>query len=77
MMSNLSIFFCKFIYLFIYLFIFWLRWVFVVVHGLSLVAVSRGHSSLLCAGLSLWWLLLLQSMGSRCTGLSSCGTWTQ
>ena len=26
-----------------------------------------------CMGFSLWWLLLLQSMGSRCTGFSSCG----
>ena len=48
--------------LFIY---FWLRWVFVAVHGLSLVAVNGGYSSLRCAGFSLWWLLLLQSMGSR------------
>ena len=31
--------FLKFIYLFIY---FWLRWIFVVARGLSLVAVSRG-----------------------------------
>ena len=64
-----------FIYLFIYLFIYWLRWVFVAVCGLSLVAASRGYSSLLCEGFSLRWLLLLQSMGSRCTGFSSCGTW--
>ena len=33
----------KFIYIFIY---FWLRWVFVAARGLSLVAVSRGCSSL-------------------------------
>ena len=38
--------------LFIY---FWLCWVFVSVGGLSLVAVSGGHSSLRCAGLSLSW----------------------
>ena len=54
------------IYLF-YLFYFWLRWVFAATHGLSLVAVSGGYSSLR-------WLLLLRSTGSRCTGFSSCGT---
>ena len=44
-------FFKLFIYLYIYL---WLCWVFVSVRGLSLVAASVGHSSLRCAGLSLW-----------------------
>ena len=43
-------------------------------HGLSLVAASRGYSSLWCAGFSLRWLLLLQSTGSRRTGFSSCGS---
>ena len=33
-----------------------------------------GFLSLQCAGLSLWWLLLLQSR-LECTGFSSCGTW--
>ena len=33
--------------------------------GLSLVAVSRGYSSLRHAGFSLRWLLLLRSTGSR------------
>ena len=68
-----------YIYLFMYLFIyfFWLRWVFVAARGLSLVAASRGHSSLQCTGLSLQWPLLLQSTGSRHAGLSSCGTWAQ
>ena len=67
--------FYSFLKFFIYfnLFYFWLCWVFIAVHGLSLVAVSGGYSLLQCAGFSLWWLLLLQSMGSRCTGLSSCG----
>ena len=47
-------------YLFLNLFIyFWLCWVFVAAWGLSLVAASRGYSSLRCAGFSLWWLLLL------------------
>ena len=57
--------------LFIY---FWLCWVFVAACGLSLVAVSRGYSSLRCVGFSLRWLLLLCSTGSRCTGVSSCGS---
>ena len=61
-------------YLVIY---FWLRWVFVAARGLSLVAASGGYSFLWCAGFSLWWLLLLQNMRSRCTGFSSCGTWAQ
>ena len=56
---------------------FWLHWVFVAACGLSLVVESRGYSSLWCAGFSLGWLLLLQSMGSRCMGFSSCGTWAQ
>ena len=67
-------FFFLFKFLFIYLFIYWLHWVFVATHGLSLVAASGGYSSLRCMGFSLQWLLLLQSMGSRHTGFSSCGT---
>ena len=39
--------FFNFIYLFIY---FWLRWVFIVARGLSLVAASGGTSSLQCVG---------------------------
>ena len=38
-------------------------------HVLSLVAMSRGYSSLQCAGFLLWWLLLLWSTGSRAHGL--------
>ena len=41
---------------------------------------ERGYSLLWCAGFSLWWLLLLRSVGSRCPSfssvarqLSSCG----
>ena len=53
---NVSFIFYKFIfYLFIY---FWLHWVFVAACRLSLVTVSRGYSSLRCAGFSLRWLLL-------------------
>ena len=43
---------------------------------------ERGYSSLRCTGFSLWWLLLLWSMGSGhavfrviARGLSSCGSW--
>ena len=36
---------------------FWLYWVFVAAHGLSLVV-----------GFLSWWLLSLQSTGSRCAG---------
>ena len=49
-----------FLILFIY---FWLRWVFITVHGLSLVAASRGYSSLWCAGFSLQWLLFVAEHG--------------
>ena len=59
------------------LFLFLATWVFVDAHGLSLVEASRGYSSLQCVGFSLWWLLLLRSMGSRCMGFSSCGTRAQ
>ena len=63
--------------LFLKLIYFWLHWVFVAGHGLSLVVVSGGYSSLHCAGFSLQWLLLLQSTGSRRTGFSSCVTGAQ
>ena len=75
------LFVCFVFCLFFNLFIFWLCWVFVAVRGLSLVAESGGYSSLRCAGFSLWWFLLLRSVGSKCTGsvvvacgLSSCGS---
>ena len=44
---------------------------------LSLVAASRGYSSLRCTCFSLRWLLLLRSTGSRRTGFSSCSTQAQ
>ena len=68
------LFFFFFLNLFIY---FWLCWVLVAAHGLSLVAEIGGYSSLRCAGFSLQWLLLLRSTGSRCAGFGSCGTWAQ
>ena len=66
-----------FIYLFINLLIyFWLRWVFMAVHGLSLVAASGGYSSLRCTGFSCGGA---QALGTRASvvvvcGLSSCGS---
>ena len=64
--------FIFFINLFIY---FWLHWVFVAAHGLSLVVASGSYPSLWCAGFSLRWLLLLRSTGSRCAGSAvvACG----
>ena len=53
------------------IYLFWLCWVFVAAHGLSLVVVSWGYSSLWCTGFSLWWLLFLPSTGSRHVGFSS------
>ena len=44
----------------ILLFVFWLHWVFVAAHGLLLVVVSRGCSSLQCIGFSLQWLLVAE-----------------
>ena len=58
---NFSCFISNFIY-------FWLRWVFVSVRGLSLVAASGGHSPSRRAGLSLSRPLLLRSTGSRRAG---------
>ena len=54
--------------LFFFNFIFGCVWVFAVARGLSLVAASGGYSSSRCASFSLRWLLLLRSVGSRCTG---------
>ena len=71
-------FFIYLCFMFYVLFIyFWLHWVFVAACGLSRVALSGGYSSLRCAGFSLPWFLLLQSVGSRRTGFSSCGTRAQ
>ena len=66
-----------FINLFILFIYFWLHWVFVAAHGLSLVVATGGYSSLRCVCFSLQWLLLLQSTGSRCADFSSCGAQAQ
>ena len=63
-----------FIYLSIY---FWLHWVLVAMRRPSPVVVSRGYSLLWCVGFSLPWPLLLQSVGSRLAGFSSCGVQAQ
>ena len=46
--------------LFILFIYFWLCWVFLSAHGLSLIAASGGYSSLRCAVFSLWWLLVVE-----------------
>ena len=51
-----------------FLIYFWLHWVFIAAHGLSLAAQ---------AGFSLRWPLLLQSMDSRRTSFSRCGSQAQ
>ena len=66
-------FVCFLINLFYFVY-FGLHWIFVAMCRLSLVAASRGCSSLQCAGFSLRWLLLLQSTGSRRLGFRSCGS---
>ena len=58
--------------LFYFIYLFRLCCVFIAACGLSLVVASGGYSFLRCAGFLLQWLLLLQSMGSRHTGFSSC-----
>ena len=63
-------------YYFLLIFLsFWLHWVFAAMCRLSLVAASRGYTSLQCMGFSLWWPLSLQSMGSSHIGLSGCSRW--
>ena len=65
--------FLKNISLFFY---FWLCWVFVSVQGLSLVAVSGGHSSSRCTGLSVSRPLVAEHK-LQTRRLSSCGSWAQ
>ena len=50
------------------LFIYWLLWVFVAGHGLSLVAAGWGYSSCSVRA-SLRWFLSLPSAGSKACGL--------
>ena len=55
---------------------FWLCWVIVAVRGLSLVAASRGYSSLWCGSFSCCGAQALGTWASVVVahGLSSCGT---
>lgn len=54
---------------------FWLCWVLVVLHGLFVVTISKGYSSLWCTGFFLPWRLLLWSTSSRHMGSRNCSTW--
>ena len=47
-------------------------WVFIALHGFSLIAASGGYSVLWCMSFSLQWLLLLQSIGANHVGFRSC-----
>ena len=68
------------IYIFYFIY-FWLRWVFVAAHGLSLVVASGVHSSLQCVGFSFVVASLVAECGLQAHGLqqlwhvgfSSCG----
>ena len=53
----------------IYQFYFWLCWVFVTVHGLSLAALSGGSALLWYTGFTTWWLLVWRSTGCVVRGL--------
>ena len=66
--AHSSTFFLINLFIVLFIYYFWLCWVFVAAHGLSLVAVSGGYSLLWCTSFSLRWLLLLQSTGSRRAG---------
>ena len=59
-------------FFFLILFIYWLHWVFIAAHRLSLVAVGRG-SSLVVAG-ELLTVVACLILGHR---LSSCGAWAK
>ena len=56
---------------YLFIFFFWLHWLSVAAHRLSLVVANGSYSSLLFMGFSVRWLLLLQSTGSRRAGFSS------
>ena len=68
-----SFFLNKFIYLFLFLAVLGLR---CCTQAFSSCG-ERGLLFVAVSGLSLSWLLLLQSTGSRRAGFSSCGMWAQ
>jgi hypothetical protein len=62
-----------------FLIYFWLYGIFLAACGLSLVAPSRGYSSLGCLGFFLTAVasLVAEYIGSRLAGFRSCSIWTQ
>ena len=57
-----------------YIYLFRLLWFFIVMHKLSLVAVSRGYGSLWCVGFSLqWYLLGTQALSVWASVVVACG----
>ena len=60
------------LYLFIY---FWLHWIFVATHGLSLVVENKSYSLAVAHGLFVWWLLLWgsQTLGAQVLVVAACG----
>ena len=65
-----------FLIFYLFIFYFWLCWVFISVWGLSPVAVSGGHSSSRCVGLSLSRPLIAEQR-LQTLRLSSCGSRAQ
>ena len=63
-----------FIIIIVIVFNFWLYWVFVAAHGLSLVAASRHYFYLWTAGFSMRGLLLFgaQALGAQAPVLAEC-----
>ena len=57
----------------IYIYLFRLLWVFIVMHRLSIVAVSRGYDSLWCVGFSSQWHLLGTQALSVWASVVACG----
>ena len=64
LLSCVCLFFLIFIYVFIY---FWLHWVFVAAHGLSLVVASRGYSLVAENGHLIVVASLVLERGLRCS----------
>ena len=61
---------CLFIY-------FWLHWVFIATHGLSLVVESKSYPLVVVHGLLIAVASFVGIIDFRCTGFSSCSTWAQ
>ena len=66
------------IYLLLCLFIyFWLHWVFIATHGLSLIVESKSYPLVVVHGLLIAVASFVGIIDFRCTGFSSCSTWAQ